>query len=60
MSVDGDAGRIVYFYHDASGRFHLLHGDKYHPGPPNLFSGRLNGPFKLQFSYNFLLLEDVK
>jgi phosphoacetylglucosamine mutase len=28
VSVDGDADRIVYFYHDNSGRFHLLDGDK--------------------------------
>ena len=28
VSVDGDADRIVYFYHDPSGKFHLLDGDK--------------------------------
>ena len=28
VSFDGDADRIVYFYHDESGRFHLLDGDK--------------------------------
>ena len=28
VSVDGDADRIVYFYHDRSRRFHLLDGDK--------------------------------
>lgn len=27
-SFDGDADRIVYFYHDSSGVFHLLDGDK--------------------------------
>ena len=27
-SFDGDADRIVYFYHDVSGKFHLLDGDK--------------------------------
>ncbi|XP_055327919.1 phosphoacetylglucosamine mutase-like [Paramacrobiotus metropolitanus] len=27
-SFDGDADRLVYFYHDADGRFHLLDGDK--------------------------------
>ena len=27
-SFDGDADRIVYFYHDSSGKFHLLDGDK--------------------------------
>ncbi|XP_028416081.1 phosphoacetylglucosamine mutase-like [Dendronephthya gigantea] len=28
VSFDGDADRIVYFYYDSSGRFHLLDGDK--------------------------------
>lgn len=28
VSVDGDGDRIVYFYHDISGSFHLLDGDK--------------------------------
>lgn len=27
-SFDGDADRIVYYYNDAAGRFHLLDGDK--------------------------------
>lgn len=27
-SLDGDADRLVYFYRDASGAFHLLDGDK--------------------------------
>uniref|UniRef100_A0A8C9ATY6 Phosphoacetylglucosamine mutase n=1 Tax=Prolemur simus TaxID=1328070 RepID=A0A8C9ATY6_PROSS len=27
-SFDGDADRIVYYYHDAHGRFHLVDGDK--------------------------------
>ncbi|KAL1137597.1 hypothetical protein AAG570_009293 [Ranatra chinensis] len=28
VSVDGDADRIVYFYTDADGKFHLLDGDR--------------------------------
>ncbi|XP_058422683.1 phosphoacetylglucosamine mutase isoform X1 [Diceros bicornis minor] len=27
-SFDGDADRIVYYYHDAEGHFHLIDGDK--------------------------------
>lgn len=27
-SFDGDADRIVYYYTDSKGRFHLLDGDK--------------------------------
>lgn len=27
-SFDGDADRIVYYYHDADGHFHLIDGDK--------------------------------
>uniref|UniRef100_A0A7N9CKW9 Phosphoglucomutase 3 n=1 Tax=Macaca fascicularis TaxID=9541 RepID=A0A7N9CKW9_MACFA len=27
-SFDGDADRIVYYYHDADGQFHLIDGDK--------------------------------
>lgn len=27
-SFDGDADRIVYYYCDADGRFHLIDGDK--------------------------------
>ncbi|XP_059797713.1 phosphoacetylglucosamine mutase isoform X2 [Balaenoptera ricei] len=27
-SFDGDADRIVYYYHDADGQFHLVDGDK--------------------------------
>lgn len=27
-SFDGDADRIVYYYNDSAGRFHLLDGDK--------------------------------
>ena len=27
-SFDGDADRIVYYYTDSQGRFHLLDGDK--------------------------------
>ncbi|KAK2498063.1 hypothetical protein MC885_009707 [Smutsia gigantea] len=27
-SFDGDADRIVYYYHDVGGRFHLVDGDK--------------------------------
>lgn len=27
-SFDGDADRIVYFYSDSKGNFHLLDGDK--------------------------------
>ncbi|XP_008056292.1 phosphoacetylglucosamine mutase [Carlito syrichta] len=27
-SLDGDADRIVYYYHDADGHFHLIDGDK--------------------------------
>lgn len=27
-SFDGDADRIVYYYNDSQGRFHLLDGDK--------------------------------
>lgn len=27
-SFDGDADRIVYYYCDAAGRFHLIDGDK--------------------------------
>ncbi len=27
-SYDGDADRIVYYYADKSGKFHLLDGDK--------------------------------
>ena len=27
-SFDGDADRIVYFYQDVGGKFHLLDGDK--------------------------------
>jgi hypothetical protein len=28
VSVDGDADRIIYFYTDTAGVFHLLDGDK--------------------------------
>ncbi|CAG0889483.1 unnamed protein product, partial [Darwinula stevensoni] len=28
VSIDGDADRVVYFYHDNDGKFHLLDGDK--------------------------------
>ena len=28
VSIDGDADRVVYFYHDSDGKFHLLDGDK--------------------------------
>lgn len=27
-SLDGDADRLVYYYNDAKGSFHLLDGDK--------------------------------
>lgn len=27
-SFDGDADRIIYYYHDADGQFHLVDGDK--------------------------------
>lgn len=27
-SFDGDADRIIYYYQDATGRFHLIDGDK--------------------------------
>jgi phosphoacetylglucosamine mutase len=28
VSFDGDADRIIYFYHDKDGTFHMLDGDK--------------------------------
>lgn len=28
MSVDGDADRVVYYYTDENGKFHLLDGDR--------------------------------
>lgn len=42
VSFDGDADRIVYFYHDSDGKFNLLDGDKIATLAAGFISERLN------------------